>query len=170
MPTVPAGTRLRDVFDSGRELADHLEVQSEILRLAPFGVVIANEAGVICGVNRHLRNKLGYIWRSELVGNNTPVEALLPDEFAVEHKKLRDEWFRNPTAPMLHGGSDKPFYAKHKTGKKIRCLVAVLPMERARCGDMICVDESADDSNRYAVTFLVFPDDFAGDFAPPSGA
>lgn len=98
------------------------------VEVAPNGMVVVCERGLITLVNSEIERMFGYASR-ELVGQ--PLETLLTSDKREVHALLRAEYFRNPVS-IRRMGPDAYVWGQRKDGKHIPLDVRVEPIETPR--------------------------------------
>jgi two-component system sensor histidine kinase/response regulator len=129
-------TQKEELLAQQRELTDQRERLREteqffrsVLELAPDGLMVIDEKGVIQLANVQCEKLFGYA-RDELVGQ--PVEMLVPDAVRSQHPELRESFHR---APVVRGmGTNRDLRAMRKDGSLIPVEIGLSPLP-ARQGE-----------------------------------
>jgi two-component system sensor histidine kinase/response regulator len=96
---------------------------SSVLELAPDGLMVTDESGLIKLANAKCEELFGYT-RSELVGR--PVEMLVPDDVRPRHPELRAEFHRSPSPRAM--GSGRELHARRKDGTLFPVEIGLSPL------------------------------------------
>ncbi len=103
--------RLSQYYRTNREEKDRLLT---IINNATIGIIITDRYGRIVLINPFVTQKFGYE-DYELLGET--VEKMVPDEFKMNHKSLREKFQQSPrNRPM---GQGMRLYALHKNGQTV---------------------------------------------------
>src|SRR5262249_31097569 len=94
-----------------RRLKETEQFFRSVLELAPDGLMVVDEKGIIQLANAQCEELFGYT-REELVGH--PVEMLVPDEVRPGHPELRQGYHRSPGARRM--GSGRKLSARRQDG------------------------------------------------------
>ena len=139
-------TQKEELLAQQRELTDQRERLREteqffrsVLELAPDGLMVVDEKGVINLANVQCEKLFGYT-RDELVGQ--PVEMLVPDSVRPRHPELRESFHRNPVARGM--GANRELQALRKDGSLIPVEIGLSPLP-ARQGESARVAVSVRD-------------------------
>ena len=90
------------------------ETLRQILRDAPYAIVVSNACGDIEFFNAQAETLFGYT-RSEIVGQS--IEVLVPERHRLSHMILREQFLEAPTNKPM--GKDRDLYALKKDGTEI---------------------------------------------------
>ena len=100
-----------------------------VLELAPDGLMVVDEKGVIQLANAQCEKLFGYT-RDELIGQ--PVEMLVPDNVRARHPELRESFHR---APVVRGmGANRELQGLQKDGSLFPVEIGLSPLP-ARQGE-----------------------------------
>ncbi|HKA18910.1 MAG TPA: response regulator [Blastocatellia bacterium] len=129
-------TQKEELLAQQRELTDQRERLREteqffrsVLELAPDGLMVVDEKGVIQLANVQCEKLFGYT-RDELVGQ--PVEMLVPDAVRARHPELRASFHH---APVVRGmGANQDLQGLQKDGSLIPIEIGLSPLP-ARQGE-----------------------------------
>jgi len=100
-----------------------------VLELAPDGLMVVDETGVVQLANAQCEKLFGFT-RDELVGQ--PVEMLVPDDVRPRHPAMRASFHRSPSARDM--GSGRELRALRKDGSVFPVEVGLSPLP-ARQGE-----------------------------------
>jgi len=100
-----------------------------VLELAPDGLMVAGENGIIELANAQCEKLFGYT-RDELIGQ--PVEILVPAEIRAGHPAMRESFHRSPHARAM--GSGRELRAVRKDGSTFPIEIGLSPLP-ARPGE-----------------------------------
>jgi PAS domain S-box-containing protein len=110
-------------------LVERLVLQQRNIRIllesAPNGFVLVDENGTIKLVNASAEKLFGYS-RVELAGNN--VETLVPEQYVVEHRKVRAAYQEKPEARPMGVGRD--LSGRRKDGSEFPIEIGLNPVGR----------------------------------------
>ncbi len=96
---------------------------SQVVELAPSGIVLVDEAGAIRLVNRRIEEQFGYS-REELLGES--VERLIPASVRAEHAAHRRRFWMHPeTRPM---GKGRDLHGLRKDGSEFPIEIGLSPI------------------------------------------
>ena len=91
--------------------------------LAPAGLIIVNERGIVRLANREIDRLFGYE-RSELIGCS--VEILVPERFRSDHPLRRADFFSDPRSRPM--GAGRELYGLRKDGREIPIEIGLNPL------------------------------------------
>ena len=94
-----------------------------VLELAPDGMMVVDEKGVIKLANEQCEKLFGYT-RDELIGQ--PVEMLVPDNVRTHHPGLRESYHRAPTVRGM--GTNRELQALKKEGSLFPVEIGLSPL------------------------------------------
>ena len=94
-----------------------------VLELAPDGLMVVDDKGVIQLANAQCEKLFGYK-RDELVGQ--PVEMLVPDTVRARHPELRESYHRAPTVRGM--GTNRELQALQKDGSLFPVEIGLSPL------------------------------------------
>jgi len=94
-----------------------------VLELAPDGLMVADEKGLIQLANAQCELLFGYT-RDELIGQ--PVEMLVPAEVRARHPGMREAFHRNPSAREM--GSGRELRGQRKDGSVFPIEIGLSPL------------------------------------------
>ena len=97
-----------------------------VLELAPDGIMVVDESGVIRLANKQAEVLFGYT-RDELIGK--PVENLVPDEIREHHPALRAEFHRSPKVREMGAGME--LQGQRKDGSLFPIEIGLSPIPGA---------------------------------------
>ncbi|HEY2796471.1 MAG TPA: response regulator [Thermoanaerobaculia bacterium] len=111
-----------------REVAERRVQETErffrsVLELAPDGLMVVDEKGVIQLANAQCEELFGYT-REELVGQ--PVEMLVPDDVRPGHPGLRESYHRSPGPRRM--GSGRTLSGRRQNGSLVPVEVGLSPL------------------------------------------
>src|SRR5262249_29370228 len=108
---------------SQEELAETEQFFRSVLELAPDGLIVVDDKGIVRLANAKCEELFGYS-RAELVGQ--PVETLVPEEVRPRHPELRASFHASPGARSM--GSGRELRAQRKDGSLIPVGVGLSPL------------------------------------------
>lgn len=114
-----------------------LEFIYNVFNLAPIGIVIANDQGVIEDANQYLCDAVQYS-KEELLGQK--VEVLVPERIRGQHVGMREGYIKNPSNRMM--GQNRELFCVTKSGAEIPVEVGLSTVSEH--GDMKIVVTVAD--------------------------
>ena len=123
-----------------RQLLDETQAQREqlrvteaffrsVLELAPDGLMVADDTGIIRLANARCETLFGYT-REELIGQ--PVEILVPDDVRERHPALREAFHHAPSLRDM--GSGRELRGLRKDGSLLPVEIGLSPLP-ARPGE-----------------------------------
>src|SRR5262249_48791393 len=122
-------TQQKELTDQRERLAETEKFFRSVLELAPDGLMVVDEKGVIKLANAQCEKLFGYT-RDELTGQ--PVEMLVPDHVRARHPGLRESFHR---APVVRGmGANSDLQALQKDGSLFPVEIGLSPLP-ARQGE-----------------------------------
>ncbi len=105
------------------ELQETEQFFRSVLELAPDGLLVADEKGVIRLANAKCEELFGYP-RAELVGQ--PVEKLVPDDVRERHPGLRESFHREASPRSM--GAGRELHARRKDGSLLPVEIGLSPL------------------------------------------
>ena len=108
-----------------RRLAETERFFRSVLELAPDGLMVVDERGVIQLANAQCEELFGYT-REELVGQ--AVEMLVPDDVRPGHPALRDGFHRSPSQGARRMGSGRKLSARRRDGSLFPVEIGLSPL------------------------------------------
>ena len=112
-----------ELTEQQERLQETEEFYRSVLELAPDGLMVADEQGVIQLANAQCEGLFGYT-REELLGR--PVEMLVPDDVRPRHPGLREGFHRAAVARSM--GSGRELHARRKDGSLFPVEVGLSPL------------------------------------------
>ena len=106
------------------ELRHAEERPRHVLEMAPDGIVMVNEDGVISLVNAAALASFGYT-RAELIGRS--IELLIPDRFRPGHPGLRTVYSANPEPRPM--GAGRELFGRRKDGTEFPVEIGLTPIQ-----------------------------------------
>lgn len=94
-----------------------------VLEMAPDGMMVVNESGMIQLANAQCEELFGYT-RDELIGK--PVEMLVPDHIRPHHPELRAEFHKAPRTRSM--GAGRELSARRKDGSLFPVEIGLSPV------------------------------------------
>jgi PAS domain S-box-containing protein len=105
------------------ELQETEQFFRSVLELAPDGLLVADDKGVIRLANAKCEELFGYP-RAELVGQ--PVEKLVPDDVRPRHRDLRETFHSAPAARSM--GAGRELRGRRKDGSLFPVEIGLSPL------------------------------------------
>jgi PAS domain S-box-containing protein len=96
-----------------------------VLELAPDGLMVVDEKGLIQLANAQSEELFGYT-REELIGQ--PVEMLVPDDVRPGHPALREGYHREPSHGARRMGSGRKLSARRRDGSLFPVEIGLSPL------------------------------------------
>ncbi|HXJ57417.1 MAG TPA: response regulator [Verrucomicrobiae bacterium] len=112
--------RTRELLEQVRTTEDFFR---SVLELAPDGLMVVGEQGIIRLANAQCEKLFGYT-REELIGQ--PVEMLVPGDIRERHPALRDAFHRAPVARDM--GANRELRALRKDGSLFPVEIGLSPL------------------------------------------
>jgi len=100
-----------------KEMQEHERANEQfrtVVENAPNAIIMVDETGKICLVNRQTETLFGYTY-DELRGNT--IEMLIPERFRNAHLGHRSGFFKDPHSRAMGAGRD--LFGLHKDGREI---------------------------------------------------
>jgi two-component system, sensor histidine kinase and response regulator len=94
-----------------------------VLEMAPDGMMVVNESGIIQLANAQCEELFGYT-RDELIGK--PIEMLVPDHIRPHHPELRADFHKSPRTRSM--GAGRELSARRKDGSLFPVEIGLSPV------------------------------------------
>jgi two-component system, sensor histidine kinase and response regulator len=137
--SVVSFTDITDRKEAEQRLRETEQFFRSVLELAPDGLMVADEKGLIQLANAQCEKLFGYP-REELIGQT--VEMLVPADLRARHPAMREAFHRSPSPRSM--GSDRELLGQRKDGSLFPIEIGLSPLP-ARAGQGVQVAVSIRD-------------------------